>query len=290
MGSGIPPALDGQRPPFHHSVAWAIKGAVHRNSLFLQRHGRRNDFEGGTRVVCIRHCFVLPLRLQNLIAPRLVFLFVCNGGQLRGLGFVGDNKRLIGVKIPFGGHAQDSAGIHLHHNAGNPVGGQIVVGRNFQILFQIMLNHLVDGQHKVVAVLRFVIHFVIKGHFLALGVGRSNRPAGHAGQILIVFRLDAGQSLVIWAHKPQHLSGEIAEGIIPLGVRRHVDTGDFRLFFLSFFPVFVVGLYFFVVLFFECPHLVGDFLFHPPGDHLVSGIFFGGFGVDVVILQLQNIR
>ncbi len=60
-----------------------------------------------------------------------------------------------------------------------------------------MLNHLVDGQHKVVAVLRFVIHFVIKGHFLALGVGRSNRPAGHAGQILIVFRLDAGQSLVI---------------------------------------------------------------------------------------------
>ena len=98
----------------------------------------------------------------------------CNSRQIR---LVGDGIGIVRIVIPLYRHGQNLAGVDVHHNAAGTVSGLAAFRRLLHALLQEMLHHLVDRQHKTVAVLRFDKLFILERHVDASGIFRRHQFA-----------------------------------------------------------------------------------------------------------------
>ncbi len=191
---GLP--ADGQRPG-------AVERGVFRDQIFFQRRGGGDHLENRARIVGVVHAFVAPLLQLGLLDGRLLLLRVRDfrdGGRRR---LVGDGERVVRVEIPFDRHAEDGARFDVHHDGAAPVFHVVVEKALLQVLLQIMLHDLVDGEDKAVAVLRGDLLLVLERHVGPHGVLGRHKAARHARELAVVLRLDAGQALVIRPRKAE---------------------------------------------------------------------------------------
>ncbi len=82
--------------------------------------------------------------------------------------FVDDFCGIVRVEIGLGGHRQNRACFDVHHNSYRPIPDFMLIHRCFQIFFQIMLDRLVDREHKRISVLCGLGFLILEAHRLAL--------------------------------------------------------------------------------------------------------------------------
>ena len=285
--AGRLPAAD--TPVFNLLVAGAIERRTQGCGMFLQRHGRNQDLEGRAGIIGIGDGAVEPFGGQRIAARLFGLLFGQRNGRCRFGGktfllgllghqlvdlplqlFIGQRKGIVGVEVGIVGHGQNGARIDIHDDAGNMVGNLVVGISHFQVLFQIVLNDLVDGQNQAVAVLGLVVHFIFKRHLAALGVGRLDDAAVDAAQFLIIIGFQTVKTLVVAADKAEGMGKEVAIGIVTGGIFVQEDN---------------VGQ---LLLLAEGANLIGGLLLDLALDDGILGLLLY-LGQSFVIAQLQNI-
>lgn len=118
-----------------------------------------------------------------------------------------------------------------------------------------MLYRLVNRQDEAVAVLRLNILFIFHRHVGVIRIFSRDHAPVLALQIFLILRFQAGEALVVAAHKPNDMRSKIVVWIIPFRV---VQNG------------YVLAQ---LVIAHKFANLIRHVLFHPTRDHVVSGIF-----------------
>ena len=249
------PAADGAAPALDELGAGAVEMTVFRDHALLQRRGHGDDLEGGAGVIEEGNALVAPHLVDRVASGLFPGLLVFDGGHLRLL-FLAEDEGMVGVVFRIGGHGKDAAVVHIHDHADGRALYLIVAVGDLQVLFQIMLQHLVDGEHQRRAVLGFVIKLIVLGDGIAVGIGQRDRPARRPRKELVILPFQAGQALLIAAHAAQHAGQKAAIGIIAGGIRFKIEKAGI-----------------FIVLN-ELPHRVGLILFHAPEQHLIGAVLF----------------
>ena len=173
---------------------------------------------------------------------------------------------MIGVKIRVGGHGQDAAGVHIHDHTHRRAPDLVVVVGDLQILFQIVLQHLVDGEYQGLPLLGGVIKLIIIRDGVASCVGETHRPPRCPGENVVIFLFQPGEPLLVGAHAAQYLAEEAAIGVIPGGILFEIE-GSGELVFL-----------------YKGADLVGHVLFHPPAEDLVGAVL-GHLALELFLVQ-----
>ena len=250
------PAADGLAPAVHLQGARAVELAVFVHQALFQSGGGGDDLEGGAGVVQEGHRLVAPLGINCLGAGGSPLLLVGDGVDL-GLRLFRQDKGLVGVKIGIGGHGQDTAVVHVHHQADGRALNVVVVIGDLQVFLQEVLQHLVDGEHQRLALFGRIVQLVVLGEGVAPGVGEGHRPSGGAGEDVVIFLLQTGEALLVGAHAAQNMGQKAAVGVVPGGVFGKVQGA-------------LQG-----IVRNELPDLIGFVLFDAPHKHLVGVVFLG---------------
>ena len=209
-------------------IAQAIKARLRRHSAAFQSSGRRYNLKDRARLIWIGNRIVAPQRVKRLhpglLACLLRFLRVVlrQSGQLLlklfSDVFVDDVIRVVWIEIRLGGHRQHRACLWIHHDAGHTVAHTMLGQRNLKVLFKVMLNCLVDRQHKRIAILRFIPLDILHIHINARAVFHRHNASRRPGERLFIIRLKSIRTVVVIVGKTQHSRSEIPVWIITAGV------------------------------------------------------------------------
>ena len=207
-------------------IARAVERSGTGDCAGLQRRRRGDQLEYRSRFVGVRNGLVPPLGHLGFTQGCIVFVqfflvvagFLFHLVQLRlGIGIV-NLTGVVGVKVRLGGHAQDLAGLDIHHDAHSTVLHLMLLYGIFQVLFQIVLHCFIDGQHQALSVLRIVDLLLTEGHGSSLGVAHRGDDAVGTGQGLVVVGFQAIGAGAVIAGKAQHSGRQVAIGIIAHGI------------------------------------------------------------------------
>ena len=135
---------------------------------------------------------------------------------------------------------------------------------------QVVLHRGLQRHLQLVAVLRIEVLGVLKQHVVLLVVLGGDHQTGFALQVLVVLRLQPVQAGVVGAHEADDMGGQIAVGIVPLGVGGQEHALD----------LVVVDV---------LPHLVGHILLHTVLQHLIHGVGPGHLFQDALLADVQDI-
>ena len=249
----------------HADGAAAVKGGVLVNDALLQRRRQRQRLEGGARLIGVVDGLVAPL---TQLRPRQIQLAVFH--HFRHDPVI-DRRGVVEVVAGVGGHGQNGAGLHVHHDARGAVGRLGGVHHLRQRLFHIVLHRSVQRQHDVAAVLGLVILLIAVGHVVARVVLAGHHQTRLAVQNAVIPRLQPVQTVIIRAHEADDLGGEGGIGVVALGVGDHVHA-----------------LYALVIDI--AADLIGHILLHPQLQHLVLGVCALHFFQDALFVDLQYLR
>ena len=165
------------------------------NTLF-ERGGNHNRFENRTGFVGVAYRAVAPLGIERVGGLLGALGVIGNSGNGFGKRRVGNFPRVVEVEVRLAGHAENRAGIGIHHNAV----GVFCAGihkRLLKPLLEIILNNLVNRQNQAFAGFRVIGGFVIARHRALLCVFRRNDTPGNAGQIVVILHFNSADALVI---------------------------------------------------------------------------------------------
>ena len=234
-----------------------MEGGVFIGNPLLQRHGGGEGFENRARLIIVGHRLIFPLLPLGRLESLGLFIPRQHGDLGRHVG-IGDHLILVGVVIPLGGHGQNRAGIHLHHDADTPVFGPGLLDRHLQIFFREILHRLIDGQHQGMALLRIDGAFVFQGggHLLAPAVLGGDDPPRLARQHIVVIGFQPLAALVFRVDKAQHAGQQRTAGIIAFIIRDNpentgagktvvlhpLDEGFHQILFNLFLDDFILGV------------------------------------------------
>ena len=148
------PALDlGSRD---HLVSRAVERGIQRNDLLLEGAGACDGLENRTGVVQLGYSLVLPLLLteRRLLGVELLlggagFLHLGKGLEIEA-GF--KLRRVVQVEAGSGRHREDGSGIAVHYDTTGAVYYLVLGNAQLQVLFKVVLEHLVQREHQAVAV------------------------------------------------------------------------------------------------------------------------------------------
>ena len=201
---------------------------IQSDRIFLQCRRRYKDLKNGAGLIRITDRPVTPLAVQGLPLRLAPLGLILNGIQLCLNRGIGHYARLIEIIVGQGGHGENGAGIHIHHDAIGTFRLRVNI-RLFQALLQIVLNHPVDCQNKAVPLLGIIRGLILIGHIVLCAVFSRDNATGRAGQLLVILKLQAGAALVIRSGESNDRGGKIIVWIIPLGIRIKPDDGVERL-------------------------------------------------------------
>ena len=202
----------------HHGVAaGAVEGGVDGGGAGIQQGAGGDELEHRAGGVKVGDGLVLPLALA-LLALHLGVLLPFQPFQQGGPLGVVEGHGVVGVKVRLGGHGQDGAGVHVHHDDHAPLGDIVYLDRVFQVFFGDGLYLGVQGEDEIIAVLGLVEHSVVVGHLAAGGGALAHQPPRRAGQHVLIVLFQAVEAVSVGVHEAQHAGGKGAEGVFPLGV------------------------------------------------------------------------
>ena len=292
MARGSPGAVEGFIPALDHDGAGALIGGVHVDDPLLQRRRQGDGLKRGAGLIAGVNALVPPLALDGavfrfadgLLVFLLGFVVLPLFLQLRQLLFqlalqlpVVEDAGLVGIVVRIRGHAQERPVIHIHHNSGSAVGGVELAEHGLHALFQGNLDVDVQGQHQVVAVLRVKILLILEQQGLVAVVLGRDGHAGFAGEVAVVFGLQAHAAFVVDVHKADHIGRHGVVGVIPLGIRLQVHSGEAVPLALGNLVPLPINL-----PVDKFPDFVRRLLLHLPAQNDISGLcvfhlFFNGF-------------
>ena len=244
-------------------IAVTVVGGALVHHVLLQRRCQRQDLKGGAGLIGVVEGFVAPLAQLGVgqrelpLLHRLLQRPVPHGGKI------------VEVVVGIGGHAQDGAGVHVHHHAAGALGRVKLVHQFGKAALQIILDGGVQRQHQVVSVFRVVIFFVGVEHVVAHVVPGRDHKARLALQLLLIAGLQAVKAGVVRAHKAHDMGGQGAVGIVSLGISDQIHAVD-------------------VVLLQKGTDLVGQRFLRPQLEHLVLGVGALHLLVNALRVQIQD--
>ena len=253
-------AVDRLLPVAYHQRAAAVERAVLVHFAKLVGGRDCHQLEGRTRLVVVGNDRVAPGFHQDVDTGRtelahevvialnvlgqvrktaLLVPFIRNDGrnlrvrqdllyvrfQLVDVDLARQVISVIRVEVRQVRHGEHFAGLDVHNDAGNAVARlRIVRKRSFKVLFKVILNIAVDGQHERVAVLRRDVLLRVGHDVLVVGVLHAHDAARRAGKLTVVLRLDAVSAVVVAADVAEHRRKERAVLIVALGVGFGIDA------------------------------------------------------------------
>ena len=261
----------------------AVEGVFQRYRALLQRRRQGDGLKGGARLVAVGDAPVAPLvqprRHHGGIVGGHGVLFFLRIRQCFGVGFhfrqffhrlfIIDLQIIIGIIAALGGHAQNGAGVDIHHNGKGAVLHIVFLNGRLQILFQIILHRGIQRQHQTVAVGGLVILFIGVEHFrLIVALGGDHR-ARRALQHIVVVGLQPLGAAVGIVGKADELRRQRAVGIIALRRRLQMDSRQ-------------------IVFVDELPHLVGSLPGLLVGYNLVAPGGIRRLFQNLALVHIQN--
>ena len=202
-------------PGFHQDIHAGAAQRIYQIGIVMNR--LRQIVQTAFRIPCIRNFDLDVLFLEDFLNIFLEFVDILFARQLVGI---------VRIKVRQVGHCQYLTGLDVHNDAGNAVSRLRIVGKcGLEVLFQIVLDIAVDGQHKRVAVGRRNVLLGFRHNVLILCILHANQSSGGAGQFIVVLGFQTVCAVVVAADISQHRRQEGAVLIVPLGIRLGVDAG-----------------------------------------------------------------
>ena len=235
--TGFLGTADGPLAHFHRTGA--VESGVHIHQSLFQNRCQRNGLEGGTGLIggvnalvspgcihrvafrCGNRCFISFFRL---IAAAVLFDLSQLGIQLLLQGGIQNHTVLVGVIVGIGCHAQNGAGIDIHHDSGGTVGRIKLLQHALDALFQIGLHFHIDGKHQILSVLCIVVLLILIQHIVTGVILGANRQTCSSFQRTVVLGFQTNAALILGVNKANHIGRQTAVGIISLGVRIEPDA------------------------------------------------------------------
>ena len=282
MAAGIP-AVDGIETARHGDAAAAEKAGIHIDRAGLKPHGKRDDLECRAGLIGIRERLVAPLGVARLGHDGILDIFVRDVLDLF-LGLLVHLKVVVRIIIAERRHAEDRAGVHVHDDPGCAILEVIALLGNLEVLFQVILHRLINGEDDAFAVLRVVVILKIrKQHVGAVRSSGSDDAPVCTGKDTVVLILHAGQSVIVGADKAYHMARKARIGIVAFCGLLDLDSLVLDGHGLS---VFIDPL---VPRLLEGADLLGDLVVHLAGDRHVPGIPLQALFVDRGVIDVQDL-
>ena len=223
--TGVQVTADRLGPAFHHQGTGAVEGSFGSDHAFLKCHRGGDDLERGAGLVGFGDCLVVPHAVHQLgvlFGVVLGAFRISERIELRLRVFV-DGVRIVEVEGRVGCHGKNPAGIHVHHDAGYTVARAGFEIGLFQLIFQLILDVDIQRGNDIIAVFRFDIAFVFKGHILTFCILRQNVASGCAFEQVVVVGFQTVDAHALGVGEPDHMGGKVGFRIVALGGGFEVD-------------------------------------------------------------------
>ena len=219
------PALD--LGACHHLVGCAVERGIQRNHLFLEGAGAGHSLEYRSGVVKLGYRLVLPLLLTQG-GFLLLQLLVGGAGSLHLLKHLevvcaGDLGGVIQIEAGGGRHRQNCSGVAVHYDTAGAVYYLVLGNAQLEVLLKVVLQYLVQGQHKTVAVHRGVVCVACALQFPAVGGNIVYRLSISSGEEIVIVRLKSVNAVAVEVRESNDVGGKRAVRVISLGSRPEVD-------------------------------------------------------------------
>ena len=202
-------------PGFHQDIHAGAAQRIYQIGIVMNR--LRQIVQTALLIPGIRNFDLYVLFLEDFRNIFLEFVDILVARQLVGI---------VRIKVRQVRHGEHLTGLDVHDDAGNAVSRLRIVGKcGLEVLFQIVLDIAVDGQHKRVAVGRRNILLGFRHNVLVLLVLHAHQTARRARKLVVILGFQAVRAVVVAADVSQNRRQEGAVLIVPLGIRLRVDAG-----------------------------------------------------------------